>query len=286
MPDDGGWRAPVVRVTGLSKDYHRRGVGADTRVRAVDDLNLTINRGCTLGLVGESSCGKTTLARAMLRLIEPTAGRVELAISETRTVDLTALGPRELRHTRRYAQMVFQDPLGSLNPRHTVREIVTEPLLIHRLTSPAELETRARELADLVGLDAAHLDHRGPELSGGERQRVAIARAIATRPRLLVADEPVAALDVSVQGQVLNCLRDLQAELSLTMLFISHDLAVIRQMADRVAVMHRGRIVETGPTQDVFERPAHPQTARLIAHSRGPLYNQDAGSRPRDDGHV
>ena len=225
------------------------------------------SRGETLGLVGESGSGKTTLGRAILRLVEPTAGRVELAVSETETVDLAALRGRDLRAVRRHAQMIFQDPYTRLDRRLTVREIVTEPLRVHRLAGDGDLERRAHDLMRRVGLDAAHLGQRPDALSGGQRQRVGIARAIATRPRFIVADEPVAALDVSVQGQILNQLRDLQEELSLTMLFISHDLAVVDHMADRVAVMYLGQIVERASTASLFARPRHPYTELLIAHS-------------------
>ena len=271
--------ATCVRVTGLRKDYRRRrSRGTGAVVRAVDGVTFTIDTGETLAIVGESGAGKTTLARAMLRVIEPTAGRVDIAVSPGAFVELTALDRRALRAVRRHAQMVFQDPYGSLDPRLTVREIVTEPLRVHGMAEGGELDARARELIELVGLRPDQLDDSPRRLSGGERQRTGIARAIATRPRFVIADEPVAALDVSVQGQILNCLRSLQRELSLTVLLISHDLAVVNQMADRVAVMHRGRIVEIGPTATIFDRPEHPHTKRLIAHARR-VYNPTTMTR-------
>ena len=233
---------PLVNVDGLTKVYPARGDRAE--VRAVDDVSFTIAPGETLGLVGDSGSGKTTLGRILLRLVEPTAGRVEMSVSPHRTVDLMQLRGRDLRAFRRHAQMIFQDPYTSLDPRMSVRETVAEPLCVHRLAAPGEVESQVRELIGLVGLDPGYLDKRPAALSGGQRQRVGIARAIATRPKLIVADEPVTALDVSIQAQILNLLRDLQDRLGLSYLFISHDLAVVEHMSDRVAVMSRGRVVE------------------------------------------
>ena len=253
----GDHATPLVRVEGLTKEY-RTGRGGTRVVRAVDGVNLTIATGETLGLVGESGSGKTTLGRAMLRLIEPTAGRVELALSAERTVDLRRLDRRALRAMRRHIQMIFQDPFGSLDPRMTVREIIAEPLRLHRLAAGNGAEVA--EVAESVGLDRHHLGQRPGSLSGGQRQRVAVARAIATRPQLIVADEPVSALDVSIQAQILNLLRDLQERLGLSYLFISHDLAVVEHMSDRIAVMRRGAIVETAPAEELLAGPRHEYT--------------------------
>ena len=256
----------MVRVERLSKIYPARR-GRD-EVRAVDDVSFTIASGETLGLVGGSGSGKTTLGRALLRLIEPTAGRVEMSVSNGQPVDLLKLPARELRAFRRHAQMIFQDPYTSLDPRITVRETIAEPLEVHRLAEPTEIDGRVRELIDLVGLDISHLDQLPAGLSGGQRQRVGIARAIATGPTFVVADEPVTALDVSVQAQILNLLRDLQERLDLSYLFISHDLAVVEHMADRIAVMAHGRIVEIADTSTLLAEPQHPEAQRLVEIAR------------------
>jgi len=235
----------------------RRVVGA---VKAVDGITFDILEGETLGLVGESGSGKSTTARTILRLIEPTSGSVSFNGD-----DLTRLSPVNLRSARQQMQMIFQDPYASLNPRHTVRRIVREPLDIHGIGSAASREARVLELLVLVGLEPSHGDRYPHEFSGGQRQRVGIARALATGPRLIVADEPISALDVSIQAQIVNLLEDLKAELGLTYLFIAHDLSMVRHTSDRVAVMYLGRIVEIGATDDVFERPLHPYTRALIA---------------------
>ncbi len=230
-----------------------------TRLRAVDGVSLTIQPNETLGLVGESGCGKTTLGRALMRLVEPSAGTIQFEGQ-----DLLSLGRDDLRRMRRRLQMVFQDPFSSLNPRMSVEQALAEALRFHRIRPEAQVQERVAELLLLVGL-APELAGRWPRaLSGGQRQRVGLARALALEPGFLVLDEPVAALDVSIQAQILNLLKDLRDRLGLTMLFIAHELSVIRHMSQRVAVMYLGRIVELGPTADVFDRPAHPYTQGLV----------------------
>jgi len=229
-------------------------------VRVVDGVSLDVDRGETLGLVGESGSGKTTLARAILRLIEATSGSVRLG-----GTDVLALKPAPLRALRRKMQLVFQDPRASLNPRMRCGDAVREGLEIHRLAEGAAADARVRQLFDEVGLPADAVTRWPHELSGGQRQRVGIARALAVDPELLVCDEPVSALDVSVQAQVLNLLADLQRGRNLAMLFISHDLAVVRHLASRVAVMYRGRIVEEGPIERVYSAPQDSYTQRLLA---------------------
>jgi oligopeptide/dipeptide ABC transporter ATP-binding protein len=228
-------------------------------LRAVDGVSFAVAPGETLGLVGESGCGKTTTARLILRAIEPTAGRV-LFEGE----DLTALRPRDLLPFRRRAQIVFQDPYASLNPRMTVARIVGEPLRVHRVVAGAEVEGRVRDLLEMVGLQAEHAARYPHELSGGQRQRVGIARALAVGPRLVVADEAVSALDVSVRAQILNLLLELRERLRLAYLFVSHDLGVIRFLSHRVAVMYLGRLVEVAPTAELFRQPLHPYTQALL----------------------
>jgi oligopeptide/dipeptide ABC transporter ATP-binding protein len=235
----------------------RRQVGA---VRAVDGIDFEIRRGETLGLVGESGCGKSTTGRALLQLQEATSGTVTFDGE-----DLTNMKGERLRTARRHMQMIFQDPYASLNPRHTVGRIVREPLEIHAIGTATERAARVKELLTLVGLDASHADRYPHEFSGGQRQRVGIARALATSPRLIVADEPISALDVSIQAQIVNLLSDLKQELGLTYLVIAHDLAMVRHISDRVAVMYLGRIVELGSKDDVFGRPLHPYTKALLA---------------------
>jgi oligopeptide/dipeptide ABC transporter ATP-binding protein len=257
--------ALLVDVQGLVKHFPGPraflGLGRPRAVvRAVDGVSFAIASGQTLGLVGESGCGKSTVARAILRLIEPDAGRVALDGQ-----DVLALGPRELRALRRRMQIVFQDPYGSLNPRMTVRQTLAEPLTIHRIATRAQAERRILALLEEVGLDPGFAHSYAHELSGGQRQRVGIARALSVEPQFLVLDEPVSALDVSVQAQVLNLLADLQQRRRLTYLFIAHDLAVVKHVADHVAVMYLGKIVEQAPAATLYAAPRHPYTTSLLS---------------------
>ena len=238
-------------------------------VRAVDGVSFTIDEGETFGLVGESGSGKTTTGRCLLRLIEPTSGEIRF-----RGEDVRACSRQRLRELRRHMQIVFQDPYGSLNPRMRARAIVEEPLVIHRLGNRAERRARVADLFRLVGLDPSLLDRYPREFSGGQRQRIGLARALALGPSLVVADEPVSALDVSVQAQVINLLMDLQQQLGLTCLLIAHDLRLVEHVCTRVAVMYRGRIVETAPAAELFSRPLHPYTRALV--SAVPIPDPDA----------
>ncbi len=255
---------PLLEVQNLQVHFPvKQGMFARTsgHVRAVDDVSLTVEAGEAVGLVGESGCGKTTLGRAGLRLIDPTGGRVVFA-----GTDLTPLSQRELRPLRRQFQMIFQDPFSSLNPRLIVGDSIGEALDIHRLT-PDAATRRARigELLRSVGLDPAVADRYPHEFSGGQRQRIGIARALAVEPKLIVCDEPVSALDVSVQAQVINLLQDLQRARRLAYLFISHDLAVVEHLCQRIVVMYLGRVVETGPARDLCRAPKHPYTQALLS---------------------
>ncbi|TWJ26022.1 ABC transporter ATP-binding protein [Micromonospora endolithica] len=252
---------PLLRVRGLSKHFPvRDGFRSGGLVRAVDGLDFEVWPGQTLGLVGESGCGKSTTGRMLVRLLEPTAGSIEFAGR-----DITHCGRRDLRSLRQDLQIIFQDPYASLNPRHTVGRIVAMPLQVNGITPPGGVRARVRELLELVGLNPEHYNRYPHEFSGGQRQRVGIARALALRPRLIVADEPVSALDVSIQAQVVNLLRDLQRDLGLAFVFIAHDLAVVRHFCHRVAVMYLGRVVEIGDRDDIYQRPQHPYTRALLS---------------------
>jgi ABC-type glutathione transport system ATPase component len=249
--------ARLLRVENLSKRYvDSSGHG----VLAVDDVSFDLAPGEALGVVGESGCGKTTLGRLLIRLLEPTAGRI---LIEGR--DVSTLRGGALKAARRDLQMVFQDPFSSLNPRHQVRHILAEPLIVHGLRDRAARSARVDELLAMVGLPAASVERYPHEFSGGQRQRIAIARALALKPKLIIADEPVSALDVSIQSQIINLIADLRAQLGLSLIFIGHDLSVVRHVSDRVAVMKAGAIVEVGPAEAVFTRPRHAYTQTLLA---------------------
>ncbi len=238
----------------------KAGLGKTAQATAVDGVTLTVGRGEAVGLVGESGCGKSTLGRLALRLLEPTSGSV---FFDGR--NLSALGTQELRALRKNMQIIFQDPFASLNPRMRIREIITEPLVIHGLAKNSELEERGAALLAKVGLSADALQRYPHEFSGGQRQRVGIARALASGPAFIVADEPVSALDVSVQAQIINLLEDLREELGISFLFIAHDLNIVRHFSDRVAVMYLGKIVETAPAEEIYRNPSHPYTEALLA---------------------
>ena len=273
---------PLLKVEQLKTYFQARspyrwgGAKRQNIVRAVDGVSFELERGETLALVGESGCGKTTAARSVLRLEEPTGGSVHFEMNGAMT-SVLEMTPRELRDWRRRAQMVFQDPYGSLNPRMKIADIVTEGLRIHGLCSRRNALERAEALLDMVGLDASHASRYPHEFSGGQRQRIGVARALALEPELAVADEPVSALDMSAQAQAVNLMQDLQERLSLSYLFISHDLSVVRHIADRVAVMYLGRIVEIGRKAELYADPLHPYTKALL--SAIPLPNPTAPRR-------
>jgi oligopeptide/dipeptide ABC transporter ATP-binding protein len=263
---------PLVEARGLTKDFDVSGgflARAAAPVRAVDSVSLAIRPSEVLGVVGESGSGKSTLGRLLLRLLEPTAGEVRFEGQ-----DLLALPLRDLRRFRRHMQMVFQDPFASLNARMTVGDALAEPLRLHRRLSAREARDAAADLIRKVGLTSEHLGRYPRAFSGGQRQRVAIARALASEPKFIVADEPVSALDVSIQAEVINLLRDLQRDLGLALMFISHDLSVVEIMADRVMVLYLGRVMEEAPTQALYARPAHPYTAALMQAAPGARHDR------------
>ena len=256
-----GGEAPLVELDHVVKHFAvRQGVFASGKsvVHAVEDVSLAIRPGETLGIVGESGCGKSTTARLIVRLLDPTSGKIRFGGR-----DISKLSHRQLRPLRREMQIIFQDPYSSLNPRKSVGQIVAEPFAIHHESKGGK--TRVQELLARVGLSPEHINRYPHEFSGGQRQRIGIARALALQPKLIVCDEPVSALDVSVQAQILNLLKNLQSEFNLTYVFISHDLSVIRQVSDRIAVMYLGRIVELGESELLYEHPRHPYTAALLS---------------------
>jgi len=261
--------APLLSVRGLCKQFPIYSRGFRKRVlsmiSAVDDVNFDLQPGETLGLVGESGSGKTTTARCILRALTPSAGEILFRAPDGRISDLATLPEPALKPLRPHLQMVFQDPFSSLNPRMTVGQIVGEPLVVHGLAKGAELDARVADILRKVGLKPEHRIRYPHAFSGGQRQRIGIARALIMRPSLIVADEAVSALDVSVQAQILNLLKDLQEEFHLTYLFVAHNLDVVRHFCDRVAVMYAGRIVELAPAQRLFESPQHPYTQTLLA---------------------
>jgi oligopeptide transport system ATP-binding protein len=259
-----GANATLLRARDVRKYFPiRRGVVFQrevARVHAVDGVSLDLDQGETVGLVGESGCGKSTFGRCLIRLHELTSGTIEFDGH-----DISRLSRSRLRPVRRDIQMVFQDPYASLNPRKRVGTIIGDPMRIHGAGSGEQIRSRVRELLELVGLSPEHYNRYPHEFSGGQRQRIGVARALALRPRLIIADEPVSALDVSIQAQVVNLLSDLQDELSLTYLFIAHDLSVVRHVSDRIAVMYLGKIVELSPAEELYQRPIHPYTEALLS---------------------
>ncbi|HMB23788.1 MAG TPA: oligopeptide/dipeptide ABC transporter ATP-binding protein [Anaerolineales bacterium] len=258
----------LLDVKGLQKFFPiRRGFLQQVvgHVRAVDDVTFYINKGETLSLVGESGCGKTTTSRCILRAIDPTAGKIHYRMENGTVIDIAALPEEKMQSLRRFMQMIFQDPFSSLNPRMTLLDIVGEPLLVNGMTNRQERQERVAELLRLVGMRPEYMRRFPHAFSGGQRQRIGIARALALNPHLVVADEPVSALDVSVQAQILNLMLRLQKQLGLTYLFVAHDLSVVKHISERVAVMYVGRIVEMATTEEIFQAPKHPYTEALLS---------------------
>lgn len=256
-------KKPLLKVEGLKKYFPvKSGLLARTSgyVKAVDDVSFYVNEGETLGIVGESGCGKSTTGRMLMRLLEPTEGTIEFDGKE-----LTELSADEMRKTRRDIQMVFQDPYASLNPRHTIEKILGEPLLVHGMKDAKERKAKVHEFLKVVGLSEYHANRYPHQFSGGQRQRIGIARALMTNPKLIIADEPVSALDVSIQAQVLNLMQDLQEEFKLTYIFIAHDLGVVRHISDRVGVMYLGKMVEISASEQLYAKPLHPYTQALLS---------------------
>ncbi|TMU83621.1 dipeptide ABC transporter ATP-binding protein [Bacillus sp. BHET2] len=254
---------PLLKVENLKKHFPITGgiLGRPvSSVKAVDGVSFTVNKGETLGIVGESGCGKSTTGRMLMRLIDPSEGKVTFEDRE-----LTSLSNSDMRKVRREMQMVFQDPFASLNPRHTVEKILEEPLKVHGMGSAKERKKRVHELLNIVGLSSYHAKRYPHQFSGGQRQRIGIARALMTKPKLIIADEPVSALDVSIQSQVLNLMQDLQKEFGLTYIFIAHDLGVVRHISDRVGVMYLGKMVELSNSENLYEKPLHPYTQALLS---------------------
>jgi oligopeptide transport system ATP-binding protein len=254
---------PILEVENIKKYFPITGGVFGKKIgemKAVDGLTFHVEEGETLGIVGESGCGKSTTGRMLLRLIEPTVGKILFD-----NQDLLALPAKEMRKVRRNIQMIFQDPYASLNPRHTVEKILEEPLIVHGIGKSSERKKKVREMLEVVGLSAYHAKRYPHQFSGGQRQRIGIARALMTNPKLIIADEPVSALDVSIQSQVLNLLKDLQKEFHLTYIFIAHDLGVVRHISDRVAVMYKGRMVELAESEQIYQNPMHPYTQQLLS---------------------
>ena len=254
---------PLLKVEGLKKYFPiRKGVLSRVSgyVKAVDDVSFFVNKGETLGIVGESGCGKSTTGRMLMRLLEPTEGKVVFDGKE-----LTNISNDDMRKARREIQMVFQDPYASLNPRHTIEKILEEPLIVHGLGDAKSRKKKVRELLEIVGLSSYHAKRYPHQFSGGQRQRIGIARALMTNPKLIIADEPVSALDVSIQAQVLNLMQDLQKDLQLTYIFIAHDLGVVRHISDRVGVMYLGKMVEITESELLYDKPLHPYTQALLS---------------------
>jgi oligopeptide transport system ATP-binding protein len=271
--------APLLETRHLVKHFPiKSGVLIDrevARVQAVDDVSLTLRRGETLGLVGESGCGKSTLCRTLLRLIEPTSGSISFEGRE-----IAHISQRELRPLRREMQMIFQDPFSSLNPRKRVGQIVGDPIRLFGLAEGKQLRSQVEELLDRVGLGPEHYNRYPHEFSGGQRQRIGIARALGLRPKLIIADEPVSALDVSIQAQIINLLDDLREEFDLTLIFVAHDLGVVRHVSDRIAVMYLGKVVESAPADQLYSNPVHPYTVALLSAIPIPDPKENAEREP------